>query len=191
LSLQSKNKIEEHKSLEYWLPIILFLSITVLIGWDIAEDVAAETSRFHIVFEFLMMMAAPVGAYYFWNKLRIARLTERDLKQTIEHAHEEMTRWQEEEKDLIHNLRKAINKQFAEWNFSPKEKEIAFYLLEGLSLKEIAEVKGSTYLSVKQQAHVLYRSAGIGGRAELSAFFLGGLLESSEETGEAEPKGDR
>jgi len=139
-----------------------------------------------------MLLAAASGAFFFWKWLRVTRQAERDLARDLKKARAETTRWQEEEQDLLHNLRKAINKQFAQWDFSPTEEKIAFCLLKGLSLKEIAELRDSTFQSIRQQAHMLYRKAGLGGRAELSAFFLGGLLQPDvapdEATGEPESK---
>ena len=156
--------------------MILFVLIAVLIVLDIVEDLAAGTTVFHVVIELLMMLAAVIGAFYFWNQLRVSRQVERDLERELKNARVEMNRWQEEEQDLLNNLRKAIEKQFTQWDFSPTYKEVAFYLLKGLSLKEIAKLRGSTFQSVRQQSHMLYHQAGLSSRAELSAFFLGGLL---------------
>ena len=189
LSRESTKEPTEHGLKGLWFPLILFVLIAFLIVWDIAEDLAAGTTTFHVVMELIMMLASVAGVFYFWNQLRIAQRIETELKQNLKNAHAETTRWQEQEQDLLYNLRKAINKQFTLWDLLPREKEIAFYLLKGLSLKEIAVCMGGTYLSIKQQAHVLYRKAGLGGRAELSAFFLGGLLQpDSGSTKAAGPK---
>ena len=158
--------------------MILFVLIAFLIVLDIAEDLAAGTTIVHVVIELLMMLAATVGAFYFWNQLRVSRHVERDLERKLKKARAEANRWHEEEQDLLNSLQKAINKQFTHWDFSPTYKEVAFYLLKGLSLKEIAKLRGSTFQSVRQQSHMLYRQAGLRSRAELSAFFLGGLLQS-------------
>jgi DNA-binding CsgD family transcriptional regulator len=160
-----------------WFPVILFVLIVVLIALDLAEDMEAGTTVFHLVIELLMMLAAVVGAFYFWNQLRVSRQAKRDLERELKKARAETNRWQKEERDLLNNLRKAIDKQFTQWGFSPTYKEVAFYLLKGLSLKEIAELRGSTFQSVRQQSHMLYHQAGLKSRAELSAFFLGGLLQ--------------
>jgi DNA-binding CsgD family transcriptional regulator len=170
-----------------WFSVFFFALFTVLIVIDIAHDLASGVAVYHVVLELLMMLAAAAGAFYFWRWLRVARQVERDLGQDLKKAHAEAARWQEEAQDLLQNLRKVIEKQFTQWEFSPTDREIAFYLLNGLSLKEIALLRGSTDKSVKQQAYLLYRKAGLGGRAELSAFFLGGLLQPNVVQDEAEP----
>jgi hypothetical protein len=160
-----------------WFSVFFFALFTVLIVIDIAHDLASGIAVYHVLLELLMMLAAAAGAFYFGRWLRVARQVERDLAQDLKKARAETSRWQQEEQYLLNNLRKAINRQFAQWNFSPTDKEIAFCLLKGLSLKEIAKLKDSTFNSIRQQAHVLYQKAGLGGRAQLSAFFLGGLLQ--------------
>ena len=181
---KSKKKPAEQGLRKLWIPMSLFVLIAVLIVWDIGEDLAAGTTTFHVVMELLMMVASAVGALYFWSQLRVARQVERVLEQDLKKVRSETTRWQKEEQHLLHNLQKAINRQFTQWDFSPTEKEIASHLLNGLSLKEIAQLRGSTDKSVKQQAYLLYRKAGLGGRAVLSAFFLCGLLQPETTTDE-------
>jgi DNA-binding CsgD family transcriptional regulator len=176
------------KSLRITLPSMaatLFALIAVLIVVDIANDLAVGTTVFHVLFELLLGLAAAVGAFLFWNRLRSDRQATRNLKRNLQEAHSEATRWQEEEHDLLNNLWKVVNKQFTNWEFSPTDKEIAIYLLKGLSLKEIALLRGTTCASTRQQAYLIYRKAGLGGRAELSAFFLRGLLQSDVAPNEA------
>jgi DNA-binding NarL/FixJ family response regulator len=48
-------------------------------------------------------------------------------------------------------------------------------LLQGRSHKEIAATSGRSERTVRQHAAAAYEKAGLGGRAELAAFFLEGL----------------
>ena len=56
------------------------------------------------------------------------------------------------------------------------EREIGLLLLKGLSLKEVADVRGTSERTVRQQAQQLYRKGGLAGRTELAAYFLEDLL---------------
>jgi DNA-binding NarL/FixJ family response regulator len=49
-------------------------------------------------------------------------------------------------------------------------------LLQGKSHKEIAAATGPSERTVRQHAATAYEKAGLGGRAELAAFFLEGLM---------------
>jgi DNA-binding CsgD family transcriptional regulator len=78
---------------------------------------------------------------------------------------------------LIGGLSHAIDLQLEEWKLSPSEKEITLLLLKGLSLKEIAEIRGVAERTVRQQSVNVYHKSGLSGRAELSAYFLEDLLK--------------
>ncbi len=70
----------------------------------------------------------------------------------------------------------AIDLQLDRWGLSAAEKEVALLLLKGLEHKQIAEVRGVTETTVRQQARSLYRKAHLTGRHDLAAFFLEDLL---------------
>ncbi|MFT5681969.1 MAG: DNA-binding CsgD family transcriptional regulator [Myxococcota bacterium] len=73
-------------------------------------------------------------------------------------------------------LSAVIDAQFIAWSLSPAESEVAMLLLKGLSLKETAEVRGTSERTTRKQARAVYRKSGLAGRAELSAWFLEDLL---------------
>jgi DNA-binding NarL/FixJ family response regulator len=76
----------------------------------------------------------------------------------------------------VDGLSQAIGAQFAQWNLTAGEADIAALLLKGLSHKEIARLRDSSETTVRQQAASIYRKSGLGSRAELAAFFLEDLL---------------
>ena len=53
---------------------------------------------------------------------------------------------------------------------------MAFLLLKGFSLKDIAELRRTHEKTVRAQAASIYAKSGLSGRSELSAFFLEDLL---------------
>ena len=63
---------------------------------------------------------------------------------------------------------------------SPAESEIGRLLLKGLSHHEIADLRGVSERTARQQAQSLYKKAGLPGRAGLSAYFLEDLLGPRE-----------
>ncbi len=73
-------------------------------------------------------------------------------------------------------MARAIDQQLTKWNLTVAEKEVAFLLLKGLSLKEVADVRKTTEKTARVQSMAIYSKAGISGRSELSAFFLEDLL---------------
>ena len=80
----------------------------------------------------------------------------------------------------------AIRSQFDDWRFTQAEAEIGFLLLKGLSHKEIAEVRGTSERTAREQARSVYAKADLSGRSELSAFFLEDLLPPHAAIGASE-----
>jgi DNA-binding CsgD family transcriptional regulator len=72
----------------------------------------------------------------------------------------------------------AIRHQFEAWALTPAEADIAGLLLKGVSLRDVARLRRTTEATIRQQAQGVYRKSGLGGRAELAAFFLDSLSDS-------------
>jgi DNA-binding CsgD family transcriptional regulator len=61
--------------------------------------------------------------------------------------------------------------QFENLNLTPREKEIAVLLLQGLEIKQVAAELGIKFSTVNFHITNLHRKLGIGGRSELFARF--------------------
>lgn len=77
-------------------------------------------------------------------------------------------------------LSEVITRQFAEWTLSQSETDVAFLLMKGYSLKEIAELREAQIGTIKSQCSTIYRKAGLAGRSELTAFFMEDLLATPQ-----------
>ena len=84
--------------------------------------------------------------------------------------------WRARAQKILRGLGEEIDEQLGEWGLTPVERETALMLLKGLSHKEIAQLSEKSERTVRQHAIAVYRKSGLGGRAELSAFFLEDLL---------------
>jgi DNA-binding CsgD family transcriptional regulator len=158
------------------LPGVLLLVIAALVGLDVAADARAGSPASHLALELLIIAAALAGAGVLWRQLSTSRRTARALEGDLRAAEASLARFRAESQELLRGLGAAIDRQFERWALSPAEREIALLLLKGLSLKEIAELRATSERTVRQQSLAVYRKAGLGGRAELAAFFLEDLL---------------
>lgn len=162
---------------------LMFLVILVLAVVDLAGDATASTSVGHLVMEAAVALVGLVGfvvtsrrGLQFVAESRRLVLQTQSLEADLVRSHAEAERWRGETKDLIAGLGDAIDRQLDQWGLSPAEMEIAMLLLKGLSHKGVAEVRGVSEATVRQQARAIYRKAGLTGRADLAAFFLEDLL---------------
>ena len=85
----------------------------------------------------------------------------------------------QEVESLVFEFKKYIDGQFELWGLSKSEREIGFMLLQGYSLKKIASMRFTSERTIRNQARSVYEKSELGGRHELSAFFLGKLLSTS------------
>jgi DNA-binding CsgD family transcriptional regulator len=202
----------------------VFALVALLAGADLAYDLRAGNSAFHIALEGALVVAVSLGGFVpmvarFRSlvlhtqalKARAEGLEQRaddlaqragdleehagrlkqradDLEQRLAASRSEADVWRREAGELIAGLSAAIDRQLDQWALSPAEKEVALLLLKGLSHKEIAEVRGVSEATVRQQARALYRKAGLNGRHDLAAFFLEELLEPKRRDAPAQPR---
>jgi len=74
--------------------------------------------------------------------------------------------------DIGRLVKDGIDGDFTEWNLSSAESDIAWFMLRGLPMKEIAGLRGTSERTVRQQAQAIYRKAGLEGRSDLAGRVL-------------------
>ena len=162
---------------------VLLVAIGGLIGADVWADARAGSSVGHLAVELFVVFLASVGVTVLWTLYLRGRRRNDDLAAELARANDAATRWREEAQEHVAGVSAAIDRQFERWGLTPAEREIALLLLKGLSLKEVAELRGTTERTVRQQSLAIYRKGELAGRAELSAFFLEDLLAGPTHAG--------
>lgn len=155
---------------------VLLAVIAILVGADALSDLAGGGSSSHVAVEAIVAATATAGVAMLWARYFRARMALEVARDTVERARAEAATWREKNEATLRGLAQAIDQQLDTWRLTPAEKEVAFLLLKGLSFKEIASVRAASERTVRQQALAVYAKSGLGGRAELSAFFLEDLL---------------
>jgi DNA-binding NarL/FixJ family response regulator len=82
----------------------------------------------------------------------------------------------EDKRLILKGLGQMIDVQLEKWKLSAAEKEIAIFLLKGLSHADIAAIRKTSERTVRQQSLRIYSKAGLKGRTDLAAFFLEDIL---------------
>ncbi len=158
----------------------ILILVLVLVGVDLFTDAKEGVVVWHMALEGSVGVAAVFGIFYL---MRDSFQTKHRLEKEINDFSEfkkQADAWKQESKKYIDGLSKAIDQQLTTWKLSAAEKEVAFLLLKGLSLKDIAEVRETTEKTARVQSMAIYAKSGVAGRSELSAFFLEDLLVPSE-----------
>ena len=161
--------------------------IALLAGIDLVVDLREGVTMWHVVTEATVAGVAGFGVFHLlrgaWQLRRRLDAQGRDFSTFRQQAEA----WRTGSKKYLEGLSRSISLQLDQWQLSAAEKEVAFLLLKGLSLKEIAAARRTTEKTARVQSSAVYTKSGLAGRSELAAFFLEDLLPpgSASEAGES------
>ena len=150
--------------------------IALLACIDLLVDQRDGVTAWHVLAEAMVAVVACVGAFHL---LRGAwRLRRRLVNQTRDFSafRQQAEQWRAGSRKYLDGLSMSISQQLDHWQLSAAEKEVAFLLLKGLSLKEIAAARRTSEKTARVQSSAVYAKSGLAGRSELSAYFLEDLL---------------
>ena len=66
----------------------------------------------------------------------------------------------------------VIIDQFKKWGLSEAESEIGMLLIKGMSIAEIADLRGRSQATIKAQNSAIYQKSGMNNRAQLVSYFV-------------------
>ncbi|HEX5581893.1 MAG TPA: helix-turn-helix transcriptional regulator [Gemmatimonadaceae bacterium] len=155
---------------------VALLSIIVGGTADLVMDDPESWLSFHVVFEVMMITGALLMATTLWLGWWRSEHDAAGLRTRLEEERVERDQWRESARQALEGLGRAIDAQFGEWHLTPTEREVALMLLKGYGHKQIAALTDRSERTVRQHAGVVYEKSGLGGRAELAAFFLQDLM---------------
>lgn len=73
----------------------------------------------------------------------------------------------------------VIQDHFDDWRLTPSERDVAMFMLKGLSNQEIAALRDTSEGTIKAQSTAVFRKAGVTGRNQLFSVFMEDLLRST------------
>lgn len=161
---------------ERFFSIFALALISIFLILDLFSDWGQGAKWWHIGFEALMALLALAGVIVLLQNSIKLRANLEGTKYELGETKNAVNIWRQKAQIHIDGLSLAIQAQFKEWDLSTSEREIALLLLKGLSLREISNIRNTTEKTVRGQAAMIYQKSGLGGRADLSAFFLEDML---------------
>ena len=69
-----------------------------------------------------------------------------------------------------------LRERFDDWALTPAERDVALFVIKGLSPSEIAGLRHAAEGTVKAQCNAVYRKAGVAGRFQLLSLFVEDLM---------------
>lgn len=150
--------------------------IALLAVIDLSIDLSAGAAPWHVVAEAGVALAACLGAFHLLRDAWRLRTRLEAQGRDFQAFRRQAEAWRTGSRKYAEGLSRAISVQLDQWHLSAAEKEVAFLLLKGLALKEIAAARGTSEKTARVQSGAVYAKSGLAGRSELSAFFLEDLL---------------
>ena len=80
-----------------------------------------------------------------------------------------------------------LDERFGAWGLTPSERDVAWFTIKGLSIAEIARLRGTSEGTVKAHSAAIYRKAGVNGRTQLLSLFIDELMVDAPAEAEAPP----
>lgn len=157
--------------------LVCVLLATIVGGaTDLYFDAPETWLSWHVGFELFLIALALATTAVLWRAWWRAHRSLGDVRRALEEQRAERDAWRASAKRALDGLAEAIDEQFGAWGLTPTEREVALLLLKGQSHKQIAYDTGRSERTVRQHAATVYQKSGLGGRAELAAFFLEDLM---------------
>lgn len=129
----------------------------------------------HILVELGLMTVSGGTALFLARGWRRTQLSLAGTRRSLAEREAERDAWRARAEAALEGLARAIDEQCAAWGLTPTEREVALALLKSHGHKQIAAATGRSERTARQHAVAVYEKSGLGGRAELAAFFLDGL----------------
>jgi DNA-binding CsgD family transcriptional regulator len=172
---------------DVWIALLLG-AIVVLKLVDVIADTGLQLPLAHLAQEWALLILSAVGCVYLIIDMRRRSRELRHLAETVSLRDADLATLSSQQREARHAYGQLIRGQFEDWGLTQSEQQVAYLLLKGLSLREIAALRDTREKTVRQQASAIYGKAGIEGRHALAAWFLEDFVADSagpENTGTA------
>lgn len=154
--------------------LIVIISLKCM---DLLVDVNQNVEFSHVLQEIALICVSLLlfisVIYDIFKKKKALTTLKVDLKEAKDRQFQISAELKKSKKDFW----QAVMQQFETWQLSPKETEVATFLLKGLSLNEIAALREASEKTIRHQASAVYAKSGCSGRHELAAYFFETLYE--------------
>ncbi len=150
--------------------------ISFLTLFDLITDLEEGVTWWHVSIEGVIALIAGFSFLYLLKSSFLLKRSIENERKITGQLKEENKKFKKQSKSYLEGLSSTIDLQLTQWELSKSEKEVAFLLIKGFSLKEIAEVRGTKEKTARAQSTAIYDKSKLKGRAQLTAYFLEDLL---------------
>ena len=154
------------------IPVLLVLALVgVDLLYDIREHDFLEVTAQLVIYGLLVYVAWIGFSFYKLDKKALET-----ARRNIDSKTHQLASAVEKNQRLQDGINANMQEAFANWKLTPAESAVAALVLKGFSLAEIADFRGTSERTIRDQAASIYRKAKVKNRIELTAYFVEDLL---------------
>ena len=112
----------------------------------------------------LLLIASAVGVALLAQRMQSQHEEKMALLRDLETARREGEDWRAKVQSHLSGIRFEMERQFDDWGMTAAEREIGMLILKGLSHKEVANLRGTSEATVRQQAQSIYSKSDLPGK---------------------------
>lgn len=151
---------------------VALVCIIALKCMDLYVDFNQDLQLIHIVQESILILISSGLFLFLIFDIRQRSVALKALRDDLELSNNKVSQMSETLKRSKRDFFAAVQEQFNRWHLTPSEKEVGLFLLKGLSLNEIAELRQTSEKTIRHHASSVYKKSECTGRHELAAFFF-------------------
>lgn len=160
--------------------LVLFLIFASFIAYDVYHILNPSSDKLNTlkmeIIEATILMTGASAFIFLWRLTKSEERNKIRFDDEISKLQADRDIWKIKHSHVIKQFNDYIMNHFESWELTDSEKEIGFFLLQGLSFKDIADVRGVRERTIRNQSLSIYSKSGLSGKHELASYFLEELL---------------
>lgn len=165
--------------MEYLVILLFLILLTAYAAYEVYDeltDLGQGESPLTVWME-ILIVSASLGFVFYITRLLYRNLSEqKQMKQTLQQVRQQLHSSNQRLQQGKEAFRESVEWQLNEWQFTQVQKEIAYLLLKGLAIKDIAEQRHIQEKTVRNHLSAIYDKSGMAGRHVFCSWFFEGLL---------------
>jgi DNA-binding CsgD family transcriptional regulator len=167
------------KKIYFLLIYILFMTAWIteeLISYNTNFNFLRSSQKLFSYMEIFMAILSVCGVVYFFRLIQESK-NDIDIAKTVIGNLKNQNRQLSSVNSGFWN---SIQDQMKKWSLTENEKEIAIFILRGLSNLQIAAIRNKSLKTIENQTFSIYQKSGTQGKLEFIAYFISPLLPDED-----------
>lgn len=179
----TKYKIFKQKKIGRQIMSLLIV-VVFFVAYDLLTDIDLTESFkdifIHFFVEGIILSGSLAALYLCFKMLKVENSTKNRAIAALKDSRRSEYSYRRKAKNFIVAFHHILFGEFKKWNLTKAEREIAIFILKGLTTEEIALIRSTSIKTIRNQCSSIYEKTNLSGKSELISYFLSELIEDIE-----------